>query len=354
MNDFRIYGITATDTIEVPFLMKISSKRESENKVDFRLLNFSNKGNDYFFTFEIPSEKPINEIHLDFKEKNFNWLVNLEGSQNNSEWFTVLENYRILSIENKQTDYQFTNLVFPSSKYRYFRLRITSDKKPELITAETQLKSYEPSVYKNYPVKNFLSSEDKKLKKSIIDIDLPQDLPVSFISLKIKDSVDYYRPITIKFLLDSVNTEKGWKYNYNTLSSSILSSLENNDLHFQSTITRKLRLEIENFDNRPLQIEGATVKGYLYQLVARFEEPAKYFLVYGNPKAQRPNYDITNFSEKIPKDLSPLSLSEEKKIDKREVSKRSPIFENKLWLWIIMGIIIIVLGYFTIKMMGKK
>ncbi len=354
LNDFRIYGITETDTIEVPYLLEIASEKQTEKNIAFTLLNSSNKGNTYFFTFEISSEKTINEIQLNFKQENFNWLVNLEGSQDNSEWFSLLEDYRILSIKNAQTDYQFTNIKFPSAKYRYLRIQIKSNEKPELITAETQLSSFESPVYKTYSVKDFSATENKDLKKTIVDIDLSEPLPISLVSLKIKESIDYYRPVTIKYLRDSIKTEKGWKYNFDDLNTSVLSSLENNDIHFYSTITKKLRIEIENFDNRPLKIEGVTVKGYQHQLVARFTEPATYYLVYGNPKANKPNYDISNFTDNIPTNILELKLSEEQAISKKKVSKRSPLFENKLWLWLIMGVIIFLLGWFTIKMMKKS
>ncbi len=354
LNDFRIYGITETDTIEAPYLLKIASEKQTEKNIAFNLINTSKKGNTYFFTFEIPSEKTINEIHLNFKQQNFNWLVNLEGSQDNNEWFSTVENYRILSIKNNQTDYQFTNLKFPPVKYRYLRLQVKADKKPELITAATQLSSFETPVYKNYPAKSFLITEDNELKKTIVDINFSESLPISLVSLKIKDSIDYYRPVIIKYLADSIKTEKGWKYNFNALTKSTLSSFENNDLHFYSTITKKLRIEIENHDNRPLKIEGVIAKGYAHKLVARFVEPARYFLAYGNPKAKKPNYDISKFPENIPLNISTVNLSEEKIISKKEVEKPSPLFENKLWLWVIMLVIITLLGWVTINMIRKK
>lgn len=89
-------------------------------------------------------------------------------------------------------------------------------------------------------------------------------------------------------------------------------------------------------------------------MIARFTEPATYYLVYGNSKANKPNYDIAKFPENIPTNTSPVKLSEEKIIDKTEVSKQSPLFENKLWLWLIMAVIIVLLGWFTIKMINKK
>jgi hypothetical protein len=234
------------------------------------------------------------------------------------------------------------------------RLQITSNEKPELLAAETQLSSIETAVFNTYAIKNFSSTENNDLKRTIVDIDFSQSIPISLVSLKIKDSIDYYRPVTIKYLTDSIKTEKGWKYNFNTLSSNILSSLENNDLHFRSTITKRLRIEIENHDNRPLKIDDVIVKGYTHTLLARFAEPATYYLVYGNPKATNPNYDISKFTESIPSNSTSVKLSEEREIIKEEVSKRAPLFENKLWLWVIMAAIIGLLGWFTINMIRKK
>ncbi len=354
LNDFRIYGTTKTDTIEIPYILEIGSEKQTDEKIDFTLINSSIKGGIYFFTFEIPSEQTINEIQLNFKQQNFNALVNLEGSQDNIEWFSIVEDYRILSIKNEQTEYQFSNIKFPKSKYRYVRFSIKSDIKLDLIAAETQISTFESPDFKTYKVENFSATEQKEYKKTILDIDFSQPLPISFLSFKIKDALDYYRPVTIKYLSDSIKTEKGWKYNFLALETGVLSSIENNEIYFKSTITKKLRVEIENFDNSPLNIEEVIAKGYTHKLIARFTETADYFMVYGNENANTPNYDISKFTAKIPTTISDAALSEEKAIDKKMVQKTSPLFENKLWLWLIMALIILLLGWFTIKMIKQK
>lgn len=354
LNDIRIYGLTENDTIEIPYILKIASEKQSEEKVAFNLINSSEKMGMYFFTFEIPSEKTINEIQMNFKQENFDWLANVEGSNDNTEWFSIITDYRILSIKNDQTDYRFTTVKFPKSKYHYIRLSIKSDKKPDLVAAKTQINTSELPDFKIYKVKKFSVTEDKQLKKTILTIDFSQPIPLSFLSFKITDSIDYYRPISIKYLADSIKTEKGWKPNFVGLERSVLSSLENNGVYFESTIAKKLRVEIENFDNRPLNIEGVIAKGYTHKLVARFGENANYYLVYGKKTANKANYDISKFTANIPGNISEVKLSDEKVIDKKEESKTSPLFENKLWLWIVMGLIICTLGWFTIKMMQKK
>jgi len=183
---------------------------------------------------------------------------------------------------------------------------------------------------------------------------LPMPVPVSFIKLSVSDKIDYYRPLNIQYLSDSVKTEKGWKYNYNTLAGGTLSSLEDNEYKFNQQITNKLKVIIQNHDNQPLNIESVTVKGYVNELVARFNKPAEYYLAYGNKRAYKPNYDIINFQQNIPQELSGLILGEEEEINKAEISLIGPLFKNKAWLWAIMIIIILVLGWFSMRMLKSK
>ena len=81
-----------------------------------------------------------------------------------------------------------------------------------------------PADYKEYTVE-FLDIKEVA-KKTVIDIDLKQRLPISYVKLNISDKVDYYRPFTLNYISDSVRTEKGWRYNYRTLSSGTLNSIK--------------------------------------------------------------------------------------------------------------------------------
>jgi len=41
-------------------------------------------------------------------------------------------------------------------------------------------------------------------------------------------------------------------------------------------------------------------------------------------------------------------------IPKKEEMKSKPLFESNYWLWGIMFLIIVILGYFSIKMLSKN
>lgn len=355
LSDIRIFGIKANkDTIEVPYILKLASEEHNILKIAFNKINETHSSEGYFFTFEISSSEKINQINLDFLQTNFDWRINLQASMNNQDWFTILEDFRILSIKNKQTDYQFSKLIFPDSKYRYYRVFIPSKNKPVLNSASISLFKTKKASYLNFDIKSITYIENKKKKSSTFDVTLNEAVAISKLKIKVQDTFDYYRPIIIKYLVDSIKTEKKWIYNYQNLCHSTLSSLEENDFKFSSAITNKIRVIINNSDNEPLTINKVLVSGYTHNIIARFTEKADYYLVYGNTKSIFPQYDISKFSNKIPTELKEVILLNRTPIEKIEVPKNAPLFENKLWLWVIMGLVIFILGWFSLKMISKK
>lgn len=354
LHDIRIFGYTNNgDTIEAPYLIKVKADKIKVNEIVFKTINTTRNEKGYYYTFEVPTNESINQIKLDFFQKNFDWSIKLEGSQNQQEWFTITDDYRILSIYNELTDYQFTKLSFPDSKYRYFRLLIKSKEEPNLKLVKIFLNNFEEGKYKTYPVTNINIQDEKQAKSTEINIDLSIPVSVCQLNISIKDTFDFYRPLTIQYLLDSIKTEKGWIYNYTTLTNGTLNSLETNKFSFDSRITKKLKIIIHNGDNQPLKIDDVEVKGYNYELLARFTETASYFLVYGNSNDDKPNYDIEKFTKNIPETVTPIILGVEQEINSKEITEKDPLFKNKNWLCAIMTIIIVLLGWFTLKMIRK-
>ncbi len=353
--DLRIMGITAeNDTVEAPYLRQSTREMKLEKEIPFRQINSTNNEKGYYFTFEMPAEMAVNNLFLAIEQSNFDWKVKVEGSQNQHEWFTLSENYRILGIQNAQTSYKFTNIVFPDAKYRFVRICIDSKIKPVILAAKIHKQTFQAGLYQNYAVKNLKNTQNKQAKQTIIELTLPTSVPVSYLKFAVKNTFDYYRPIHIEYLVDSSKTEKGYVYQYNNIASGTLTSLEKNELKFGNVVCQKLKITIENADNEPLTIESVEVKGTPDKLVARFTQKATYFLVYGNTNAVEANYDIGIFQDKIPATLTEISLGKVEKIAKISAKKVEPLFQNKVWLWAIMGAIIGVLGWFSFKMMKNR
>lgn len=354
LSDVRIFGLTKdNDTIQAPYLLEDTSNQFNVNEIQFKLLNTSLHSTGYYFTFEIPSEEVMNQMILDFENENFDWHLTLQGSQDQQEWFTVMEDYRVMSINNDQTNFKFTTLNFPDSKYRFFRVHIHTNQKPDLKSARLIKNEKITGTLKTYAIKKMEVEQDKINKQTLLDVELLMPVRMSSIKINVKDTFDFYRPLKIEYLADSIQTQNGWKNQYNILTRGTLASVKDNTFPFESTTVKKFRVIIDNNNNHPLTIEDIEVKGFLYQLKARFVEPAKYYLTYGNKRALKADYDISRFSSQIPDSLIVLDLGIEEKIEKKGLHQKEPLFKSKFWLWGIMILIILILGFFSVRMLKK-
>ncbi len=350
-SDIRIYGINGTDTIEAPYLIQSSVELFKDEVVPFQLLNQTNNADGYYYTFKINADVNINEIELEFAQDNFDWKIKLEGSNDQKQWFTIVNNYRILSINNTLTDYTFSTVQFPEVKYSYFRLLVKSKDKPELVTPKIIRAVANKGSYKKY---NTSYTIKKTGKESVVEIKLDGVIPVSKLKVGVNSKYDYYRNFQVAYLVDSTKTQKGWIKNYSDLMSGTLSSLEKNEFVFEEVLTNELKITVDNNDNAPLSIDSLVLLGVEKTLMSRIEKPAQYYLFYGSNTVNAPQYDIANFADKIPVDAPQIQIGEEQSIPKILVQGPAPLFKNKMWLWAIMGIIIVVLGGFSLRMIRKQ
>ncbi len=355
LEDIRIIGVTNDlDTIEVPFILQVKKDRDKKKNINFKTINTSKIKDVYYFTFEIFSSESINQISLNFEQENFDWRVKLEGSNDQKSWFTIISDYRILSIFNESANYQFTKLKFADAKYQYYRLSLASQEPPKLTSAEISQTEFSDVTLKEYQIKNFIVEEKEDTKETEVDINLQMPIPINSIGFNISSPFDFYRPIKIMGLIDSTRTENGWKYNYKNLTTGTLNSLEKNEFSFNSTLVKKMKVLISNNDNQALKITGIGLKGYEHELVFRIDEDAQYFLFYGCGDAKRPSYDIEQFVSKIPPQLTLLNVGEEQLLNNKNITKKEPLFKRMTWLWGVMGLIILVIGWASVKMLSQN
>lgn len=352
LNDLRIYGIKGKDTIEVPYILEQSADQVIESETAFSIINQSNNPLGYYYTFQSRATTPINQIRLSFGQRNFDWKVSLEGSNNNSEWFTILKDYRILSILNNNTDYHFSQLNFPNANYGYFRILVKANEQPELKAAKILKTDTLKGIDTAVRVQSYQLSNDSKNKVSIIEVCLANPSPLSYLKLNVQSDLDFYRPFKIECVTDSFKTDKGMQYNYQTLYQGTLSSIEKTAFNFSNTLTARLRITIENNDNKPLRLNSILLKGPISELIARFEKTDyQYALYYGDKNASAPSYELKNFESKIPIGITALTMGDEQQNTIFDTKKEIPLFENKVWLWGLMALIICLLGFFAFKML---
>lgn len=352
--DLRIKGITGTgDTLEAPYLIQWTNALATERQQPFRIINESRRGGDFFATLTSDQQPEIDQIQLSLGNKNFDWRVRLEGSQDQREWFTLTDNYRILAFDESSGKYVFTKLKFPKASYRYYRIRIHEPGNVQLKAATFTEVPVEQPPYRSYPIQQSEIQENKEQQQSRITGSLAVPVPVSRIRLEVIDTIDYYRPLRIDLLTDSTRQESGWKYHYTTVFRGTLSSLEAPVFTFPTTRTQTFRIQVDNHDNPPLRIQPAAIDGLPPRIITRITQAGEYTLLYGWSDATPPRYDITKFTDKIPEVLPEIQPGPERQL-RPEAGGASPLLVNRAWLWAVMLVVIGLLGWFAVKMLSNS
>lgn len=333
--------------VEQPYLLVKDQPRTVMLPIPSKIINRTRKGNDYYFTFEVSDEPMLNQIDLNFSNDDFDWKVLMEGSVDQKEWFTIIENYRIVALPGK---YRFTRLDFDAVNYPFLRVKINAKEKPVLNAVTINSAATSAGAYEDWLPTSISHTAIPKTKKSELIIDLGKTVPVSYLKIKPSVDYDYYRNISISFLTDSIKTETGWRERWTKIRSGTLSSFGKNIFQIEEGLTSKIKIIIQNKDNQMLDIPAVEVKGAKHFLLVRFDGKPPYTLQYGNRKLNYPQYDLASFKKNIPKDPNKVHLEKAilKKVIEEETS--TPLFTNSIWLYLLMGLIILVLGGFTTSM----
>jgi hypothetical protein len=350
-SDLRLYSINANDTVENPFVIRIRRKLVSTRDFTLPEFNRSYKDKVLYVGFELPPNTGLTNVDLSFGETNFFANVNIEGSDDRKNWFSIVSDQKIFSVENQHENYRYTRVNFPTTKYPFIRLSVKSDQ--QLTYKATTFKSEEIIPGEFLPITlNWKTSEEKPQKQTIVDVTLQHYQPVSFIQLITETDKDFYRHCVVQILTDSVKSEKGWIKNFSTVTDGYATSFYDNIFELNNQPGKHVRFIIDNLDNEPIQITDVRASGPVVKLISKLK-PGTNYLFYGNNNISFPKYDIQYFERKIPASIPDLSMGDEIDISIEESSK-NPLFQNTIWLWAIIVVVIAVLGFFTVRMMRVK
>lgn len=347
--NFRIYGINQyKDSIEAPFILISDEVDTRSNELD--IINVSQNRLGFYYTFINNKSLILNHFDLKFDLNNFNWNINLEGSHDQKNWYEIVKSKRLVSVKEENTHFEHTSFSFPTSDFKYFRLFVPSPHENPLLKKvrhKTTTSFSNTVIFKNFNVKKV---NNQNLKTSTYLIVFKNPIYLNQLKVFTENTNDYYRPISILYK-NALQMHSNFLY----LHDDFIEKNSSNHVNFPTTIVTELKINIENFDNQPLKINHFEFKGYQKKIIAQLEENFKYYFVYGeNDLNNIPTYDLEYLKERIPNHLNKLTLGSEIKNPNNTAQKKYPTTIHKIWLWIIMAVIIIILLYFSIKMLQNE
>ena len=361
---------------QVPYVLAKPGDITDRLKYSPALINRStNTEGAALVTLDFAGKVVKNQIEVETGGNNFRRPVKVEGSNDNVQFFTVVETAFVFAVDYRT---RFEKVDLPMNDYRYLRITVepmeTEEKSP-IINAVRAFK-HESKLAQRQPVKmvQVEHSENEKNKSSIYVYDLAyRHLPISEIELDVADDA-FYRYVTIqgrdeatqKVKIDSEDNrqrfrevEVAWKriisgtiYRYPEASGKKRQKLV---LRVPSgrRIYRYLRIVISNYDDKPLAINSTSAKMIADNIVFAAQVDISPTLYVGSQSAGKPRYDLAqrlNNPLQVEARLANLGALNNNPLFGQVEAKPVPWTEqHKVLLWIIMGAVVVVLGAFILK-----
>lgn len=373
--------VNKSDYYDVQLKPEISSKL-SMNATDLRLYDQNQKEIAYLFNIEKPisrktlfhdyniivkehnarrgytrlvihnvDKKEIRSISLIIKNSDVSKWLTLNGSDDNENWFVVKDKYYFYSIVNEEETSEIKILDFPLTNYEYYEILI-DDYFQEPINI-LQVGYYDTEIEKGKY--SFINSNDfileqkdsSELKKSYLWVKFKGEQYLDKIKIDILSPSQYYRDVNIF----TFNENKKGKEEPNFIKTIHLNSSSDNIFYFEDLYTDKLFFEIQNQDNEPLKINEIQFLQLNRSITAHLETENSYTLKFGDKLLKAPQYDLKYFKDSIPEKRIVISPTEIVKIEKPK--EKQAFYLNPVFLWSLIGLIIIVVGFYSYKMLKE-
>lgn len=364
ISDIRIYD---NKDHEVPYIFQKESRAYYEERfVEYEILKKEIKaGCCTSLVLRNAKRTPINNINLIIKNADASREAVLLGSDDNKEWFVISEGLIIDPFTNSSETQSVKIVGFPWSNYEYYLLKINDLAKAPLSTLESGVtqNTYEPlnilkagyyetqfstGQFINLPV-TLTTADSASQKKTYVRLLLNDLQFVDQLEIAVSGTKYYRRDATI--LHERPRTEQGKKVNEHFRHNFQLTSGRTAMIDLMGIRGKEFLIEIENEDNPPLTILDVKASQLNRYLTAWLKKGDMYTLRFSHSDLQAPNYDLKFFRDSIPKYVSVLEAGDIKTLEAKETTQiPNTFFASKVFIWIAIVAVMLVLGAMSIKM----
>jgi len=351
LTDLRIVGEKGE---EIPYKLELAESEIEKVCFEPELYNLSTVPEKYteFYLNMGEENHIINKLHIVTGSRNFRRKVEIWGSDNGIDWLNIRKDANIFSFYNEDYVTALTDIKFPDSKRRFYKIVIWNEKENPLgidrcrVYFEKEIEAPLDDV----PFKIVSRDENKDKKRTEIILDLVyKNVPAKEINIKF-DQDGYHRNV---WILGSDNTDD-WRRINSGIIYMYNKENKNNAISLSESGDRYLKLIIYNGDDSPLKIDDISIKGSRRFICFIAKEGKEYRLFYGNSDANKPVYEFERLLPFMESEKSFLSELGGEQINPdfsriKEVIKE----EENFFIWPMVVFVVIALGFLIFKSMKR-
>ncbi len=298
---------------------------------------------------ENENKDTINNIQLQIKNFDVRKHLELAASDDYMNWYTIKENYLFHSADGSITTSEVKSLNFPYTDYKYYRIIIYDwFSMPINVMKIGYYDTYqEEGKFKQLDSPVLARFDSAETKQTYIKVNFKETPYFDKFVFKVDKPTYYFRRAKICLKYED---KKGRVY-FDVLENISLNSNDELTIYQSDFPYKEFYIVIENEDNPPLeQVELIPYQLNRY-LIAHLESDNNYKLVFENNDVKaKPHYDIQVFKNRIGKDIQVLETG---KVEPIKYQTKKRVITSTLWMWGAIGIVALLLGYMSYKMITE-
>lgn len=339
--DFKDIRIVTDVNEYQPFIIRPTAKKYSTQNENLPILknNIDDRGKSELI-IENKNKELISSIALLIRNAAVSRSATITGSDDSIHWYAIADNIVLEKNFEADSDRFIQYLNFPGSTYKYLQLKIENGKNAPLniLKAEQLLnpeyRSANPYISNPHP--KFIQT-DSSDGATYIHIINNARYHIDNIRMTLKGPQFFKRNID---LILKNNITLGFTISSDTVFNFYIPVFNDSDFI----------LKIYNGDNPPLKIEDITTAQLSKQLVFYAEQGKQYFMLMHDSLATLPDYDLKDFTDSISRNLQVLQVSQ---FSKQNNNEPGSLQTQTYWLWILIGLVLTVLIFFTAKLVRE-
>lgn len=324
-------------------------------------------------TVENPLHKtdPLDQICLEINNTDAHSGMTLVGSYDNKNWYQIRDEYTTSYYESYYNGKEKTTTVavfdFPNTDYRYFRFVFDSWHywwhdygAPVFVVRAGVLVHANPMTVPEQKMKlpGVKYTAKQYGNTTAVDIVFSSPQYVDYLQLDVSAATGpgtFWRPAKV-YVLDSTHvcdtTNLPQHYNSTMLSRGGL-----NEFTLGGQKVQHICIHIENEDDEPLNVNGIDAIQIRQFLVAWLENGKRYHLEYGSDSVAAPRYDIRHTADDLVlHEMNLIGTNGKESIvllAAAPVTEEESLLENRVAIWIAIGLVVLILGFMSVKMLRE-
>jgi hypothetical protein len=299
-------------------------------------------------------KKKINNVVLVIKNADVTKEAFLYGSDDQKQWYAVKDRFYLSSTSSVDQVSELHFLNFPLIDYKYLKVEIIDSNSAPLniLSAGYYNTTAEHGLYQPIPTASIFQN-DSSDKISYVHVSLNKEHFIDRLNFIIEGPRFYKRAATLYTKQIETTRREGKREVLVPVTELTLTSAEPTRIDLGSIKVKDLYLQIINEDNQPLVIKAVEAGQLRRTLIADLKKDSEYTMKIADKDLGSPDYDVKYFEDSIPAQLPVLNASAPVKISLDVEADSGRFFQSKVFIWICLGVIVVLLGYMTISMTRK-